>query len=55
LNGDGTEDVGLMEQDGVQADAYIDRFLAANGVTVPITRPPRPPCSCNPSPTSART
>jgi hypothetical protein len=36
LNGDGTEDPGLMEQDGVQADTYIDRFLAANGVTVPI-------------------
>lgn len=37
LDADNVEDVGLMAQDGAQADAYIDRFLAVNGITVPVT------------------
>lgn len=35
-NTNGVEDPGLMEQDGVQADAYIDRWLGAQSVTVPV-------------------
>jgi hypothetical protein len=36
LDGDNLEDVGLMEQDGIQADTYIDRALMLEGLTVPI-------------------
>lgn len=36
LDGDDIEDAGLMEQDGSQADTYIDRALLLEGLTVPI-------------------
>jgi hypothetical protein len=42
MDNDGAEDDGLLVADGVQADGYIDLFLANEGLTVPIVLADQP-------------